>query len=835
MEFFTHWNCVKMRVWGGQGSPQEPDQQYGPAKTTGSSMKSRVQAPAVFRSGLSGAAFWIALFAVLTVFGLSSVSLRAESANTFFKRGQTAETREDYDAAFDNYQKAYTKDPKDLRYRAALYRVRITASAVHVTKGQKLMDAGNEEGALAEFLHAAEIDSSNEAAQQAIAQVRKKHGEVVPATETSLPQAEDKQEDLDSMGAPATLHPVSDEPLTMHMQEDAKVVYQAVGKAAGVNVLFDPEYASKRIQVDLNNVSLLDALRIVGTISNTFWRPITDNTIFVAANTRARHTELDEQAVETFYLSNAWQQNDLTDVQTAIRNVLPNAKVYAVASQNAIVMRGTPDELLLAQKLINDLDKARPEVVVDISVLEVSKNWEKNLGIAWPSNASVALQGTSSTTSSSTSTTSTSTPTLYQLAHLKASNFAVTVGAAQLNLLLNDANTKILDNPRIRCTDGQKATMKIGEKIPVATGSYSTGTTTSSISGLVNTQFQYQDVGVNIEMTPTVHFDRDVTLKIKLEDSSQGTPVTISGISEPVIIQKTSEQVIRLREGEASIMSGMVNKTDITSWSGVPGLSSIPGLKYLFGSKDHTVTEDEIVFVVVPHIVRSQSLEQVNLRTVDTGAGTSIELRHAPAEGTTPNPRPAPASTPARPAASTRPSVGTVPGQSAAAAAPAALVQMKQAAETNGNSAPTNQPSTPAQPATVSFTLTPQSGPVAVGATIRVPVVLNGGTDIAAVPLQIKYDPAKLSLLNVDLGDFLGKDGQPVALVHRDDGAGTIVLSSSRPPGAAGVSGTGVVCVLSFQAKATGDSILVITHPGAVTSAQQQLPVTGAQISIQVK
>jgi len=835
MEIFTHGNCVKMRVWGGQGCPQEPDQQCGPTKTPGSSMKSRVQAPAAFRSGLSGAAFWIALFAVLTVFGLSSVSLRAESANTFFKRGQSAETREDYDAAFDNYQKAYMKDPKDLRYRAALYRVRITASAVHVTKGQKLMDTGNEQGALAEFLHAAEIDSSNEAAQQAIAQVRKKHGEVAPASETSLPQAEGKQEDLESMGAPAILRPVSNEPLTMHMQEDAKVVYQAVGKAAGVNVLFDPEYVSKRIQVDLNNVSLLDALRIVGTISTTFWRPITDNTIFVAANTQARHTQLDEQAVETFYLSNAWQQNDLTDVQTAIRNVLPTAKVYAVASQNAIVMRGTPDELLLAQKLINDLDKARPEVVVDISVLEVSKNWQKTLGIAWPSDVSVALQGTSTTTSSSGSSSTTSTPTLYQLAHLKASNFAVTVGAAQLNLLFNDANTKILDNPRIRCTDGQKATMKIGEKIPVATGSYSTGTTTSSISGLVNTQFQYQDVGVNIEMTPTVHFDRDVTLKIKLEDSSEGTPVTISGISEPVIIQKTSEQVIRLREGEASIMSGMVNKTDTTSWNGVPGLSSIPGLKYLFGSKDHTISEDEIVFVVVPHIVRSQSLEQVNLRIVDTGAGASIALRHAPAEGATSNPGPNPGSTLVRPAASARPSLGTVPGQSAAAAAPAALAQLNQAAETNGNSAPTNPPSTPLQPATVSFTLAPQSGPVAVGATFQVPVVLNGGTNIAAVPLQIKYDPAKLSLLNVDLGDFLGRDGQPVALVHRDDGPGTIILSSSRPPGAAGVSGTGVVCVLSFQAKASGDSVIVITHPGAVTSAQQQLPVTGAQISIQVK
>jgi general secretion pathway protein D len=837
MEIFTHRNCVKMRVWGGQGSPQEPDQQYGPAKTPGSSMKSRVQAPATSRFSVSGAAFWIALLAVLAVFGLSSVPLRAESANTFFKRGQTAEAREDYDAAFDNYQKAYKKEPKDLRFRAALYRVRITASAVHVTKGQKLMDTGNEQGALAEFLHAAEIDPSNEAAQQAIARVRKKNGELAPATETSLPQVEGKQENLDSMGAPATLRPVSNEPLTMHMQEDTKVVYQAVGKAAGVNVLFDPEFASKRIQVDLNNVSLLDALRIVGTISNTFWRPITDNTIFVAANTRARHTELDEQAVETFYLSNAWQQNDLTDVQTAIRNVLPNAKVYAVASQNAIVMRGTPDELLLADKLINDLDKARPEVVVDIAILEVSKNWEKTLGIAWPSSVGVALQGTTTTTTSSSSSSSstTSTPTLYQLAHLKASNFAVTVGSVTANLLLTDTNTKILQNPRIRATDAQKATMKIGSKIPIATGSYQTGAATAMVSSLVNTQFQYQDVGVNIEMTPTVHFDRDVTLKIKIEVTSQSGSVTISGVTEPIISQRVVDQVIRLREGEASILGGIQDTQDTAVSSGIPGLSSIPLLKYIFGSRDHTINDDELVFLVVPHVVRSQSLEQVNLRTVDTGAGTSIELRHTPAEGAASNPEPNPASSQVRPPAIARPTVGTVPGQSAVAAVPAAMAQLRQAAETNGNSASANPPSAPPQPAVLSFTFAPQSGPVAVGATFQVPVVLNGGTSIAAVPMQIQYDPAKLSLLNVDLGDFLGRDGQPVALVHRDDGPGTVILSTSRPPGAAGISGTGVLCVLSFQAKAAGDSVIAITRPGAVNSAQQQLPAKGAQVSIQVK
>jgi len=831
-----------MRVWGGQGSPQGPDEQCGPAKTPGSSMKSCVQAQAAARSVFSGAIFWIALVAVLAVFSLSSVTLRAQSANAFFKRGQAAEAKEDYDAAFENYQKAYAKSPKDLQYRTLFYRVRITASAMHVTKGQKLLNAGNEQGALSEFLHAAEIDPSNEAAQQAIALVRKKHGEVAPVSETSLPQPEGREENLESMGAPAVLKPVSNEPLTLHIQEDAKMVYQAIGKAAGVNVLFDPDYTSKRIQVDLNNVSLLDALRIVGTISNTFWRPVTENTLFVAANTRARHTELDEQAVQTFYLSNAWQQNDLTDVQTAIRNLLPNAKVYAVASQNAIVMRATPDELMLAEKLINDLDKARPEVVVDIAVLEVSKNWEKTLGIAWPSSVGVSLQPPSSSTST-TSTTSTSTSTaantanlsLYNLAHLKATDFAVTVGSATANLLLTDTNTKILQNPRIRATDAQKATMTIGSKIPIATGSYQTGAATAMVSSLVNTQFQFQDVGVKIEMTPTVHFDRDVTLKIKIEVSSQSGSVTISGVTEPIISQRIVDQVIRLREGEASILGGIQNKQDMTNSNGIPGLSSIPILKYIFGSKDHTISDDELVFLVVPHVVRSQSLEQVNLRSVDTGAGTSIELRHTQAESPGPNPDAKPASSPARPPANPKPNVGTVPGQSAMAAAPAALAQLSQAAETIGNPAPAKPSSSPPQPAKVNFVLTPQPAPVAPGAAFQISVVLDGGVDIAAVPLQITYDAATLSLLNVDSGDYLSHDGQAVALVHRDDGPGSININASRPPGAAGVSGTGVVCVLTFQAKASGNSVIAITRPGAVNSAQQMLPAQGARVNIQVK
>jgi general secretion pathway protein D len=854
--------------------------------------------------------FAFALLLVAASLGVFAARLYAESANSDFKQAQAAESREDYDTAFDLYQKAYKRDPKDARFQIGLSRIRTTASAVHITKGRKLLQSGDVQGALSEFLHAAEIDPGNEAAQQEIARVRQRQGASAPGPEVSLPQPSGEEQELDEVEAPPELRPLTNEPLSLHMAEDAKVVYQAIAKAAGVNVLFDPDFNSKRIQVDLNNVSLLDALRIVGVMSDTFWRPVTSNTIFIAQNSRTKRQELDEQAVQTFYLTNAWQQNDLNDVQTALRNVMPNAKVYGVQSQNAIVMRGTPDELLLAQQLIDDLDKARGEVVVDIAVLEVSKNWERNLGISWPSSVGVTLQPncaannscststTSSTTGTGTSGTGTNTvsPTLFNLAHLNSTDFAVNVGSATLNLLLTDNNTKVLQSPRIRATDDQKATMKIGSKIPEATGSYQTGAATALVSSLVNTQFQYIDVGVDIEMTPSIHYDRDVTLKIKIEVTSESGTTTISGVTEPIISQRVVDQVIRLREGEASILGGIQNNTEQNNWSGIPGLSAIPVLKYLFGSRDRITQDDDIVFVVVPHIVRSQELDQANLRVIDTGSGQSIDLRHADVDGATPA---VPSTPTVQPAAMNRPAIGAVPGDSAVEAAPAMLAQLRSDMASNGgpnasaqsaatapnpasqvvaaqiapqvtapqptpppNAPPTVSPAVPAQapavaipipgPATsttsptaatppapsaagAALVLNAPSTPPASGATFQIPVVLNGATDVASVALQFHYDPAKLQLVNVSPGDLLSRDGQAAPTIHTDEPVGNLVVGMSRPSGTHGISGTGVVCVLTFQAKAAGPSDLAIARASVVNGAQQQLPVSSVQTSIVVK
>jgi general secretion pathway protein D len=811
-------------------------------------------APAAPRSGM------LAAIALSVLLGAAVSPARAESANTDYKNGKEAEARQEYDTAYTWYQKAVQRDPKDLRFRTAFDRIRVTVSDLHLSKGRNLAQTGDTQNALSEFLRSLEVDPGNQAARQEIDRIRRAQGQIPPGTEIGTPQASGDQAALQSMASPVDLKPTSNEPLTLHMTEDAKVIYQAIGKAAGINVLFDPDYTSKRVQVDLNAVSLMDALRIVGAMSNTFWRPVTNNTIFVAQNTRVKRTELDEQAVQTFYLSNAWQQNDLNDVQTALRNVLPNAKVYGVASQNAIVMRGTPDELLLAQKLINDLDKPRSEVVVDFGVLEVAKHWERNLGIAWPGSISVSLQNptTTSTTGgttgnpSSSSTTTTGNLTLNNLANLNSNNFVVTMGAATLNLLLTDNNTQILQDPRVRATDGQKATLTIGSKIPIATGSYQTGAATALVSSLVNTQFQYIDVGVKIEMTPTVHYGNDVTLKVHIEVSAQSGSVTISGVTEPILSQRVVDQVIRLREGEASILGGIQNNQTQLNWTGIPGLSNIPILKYIFGSRDHVNDDDEIVFVVLPHVVRGQDLNDQNLRAVDTGEGQSIELRR------TSNVAIPPTAT-LRPDAGTQPGFGTVAAATAPTAAMRALEQMRSTNSATELQPPPSNPANPIPPANPTpmaapnqsapanpapaaaaptgpgFVFQAPTTPVQNGETFQVPVILNGADDVGSVPVQLRYDPARLTLVNVTGGDLLGRDGQAMALIHRDDGPGNVTVVASRPPGTAGVSGSGTVCVLTFQAKQAGPTSLTMTRAGVMTSKQQSVQAAPAQADVVVK
>ena len=703
----------------------------------------------------------------------------ADSAKSLYNKGKDAEARQNYEAAFDFYKQAYEQKPRDLAYRASYERTRFLAAASHVHRGQLLREAGKLKEALTEFQKAAEIDSSSFIAQQEIRRTQKliDAGSAQPPSSVATPPTGLQKRVQEAQG-PVDLAAISNVPITLKLTEDTKVIYETVGKLAGINVLFDPDYTSRRIKIELNGVTLQEALEIIALESKTFWRPVTSNTIFVASDNPAKRKEVEQSVIKTFYLANLSQPTELQDVVNALRQILEISRIQPLPSQGALVVRGTPDQIALAEKLVGDLDKARPEVIVEVAIMQVSRDKTRNLGISPPTSATVALQNninTTTTSSSSSSTSSSSTSgtanqiNLNRLGNLNATDFTVTIPAATATALFGDSSTKLIQNPQIRAVDGQKASLKIGDRVPIATGSFQPGIGGVGINPLVNTQFQYLDVGVNIDITPKVHAGREVTLKVSMDISSVTGQSNIGGISQPVIGQRKIEHEIRLKEGEVNILGGILEDQDIRSLNGIPGLSQIPILKYLFSQTNVEHKENEIVFALIPHIIRARDVTDLNEKVLEVGTASAIVLRRA-------SQAPPP-----------------VPGNEAAPAAAQAPMP-----------APPAQAAPSMASGAASFVFDPASVTQAPGSTFTVNVLLRGAQNVYSVPLQVSYDPKVLQVVNVSNGGLLSQDGQPVALVHRDDDTtGALQITATRPPGAAGVSGQGTVVTLTFMAKAS--------------------------------
>ena len=783
---------------------------------------------------------------ILALFVLLSAAALADQAKKFYNQGKNAEARENYEAAYEFYSKALDLKPLDINYKAAVTRLRFLAGASYVHRGQKLRDDGKLEDALVLFEKAYMVDPSSAIAQQ---EIRKTKAMIEAAGSGGgggpKPQAISPiRKRLEEAQEPVELAPISNIPITLKLTEDSKVIYQTIGKLAGLNLLFDPDYTARRISVELNAVTLDQALEVVALESKTFWRPVTPNTIFVASDTIAKRKELEQNVIKTFYLSNVSQPTELQDMVNAIRSILEVSRIQQLPTQKAIVVRSTPDQVALAEKLITDIDRAKPEVIIDVVVMQVTHDLVRDLGIAPPASATIALQGVSTGTTTTTGgvgtgtissgTTTPNTISLNAFNNLNATNFLVTIPPATANFLFSNANTKIIQSPQVRALDGQKASLKIGDRVPVATGSFQPGIGGVGINPLVNTQFQYIDVGVNVDITPQVHANREVSMKVTIDVSAVTSQVNIGGIQQPVIGQRKIEHEIRLKEGEVNLLGGILEQQDIKSLSGIPGLGQIPILRYLFATEHTEKKENEVVFALIPHIVRGYELTALNEKALDVGTGTSIELRRkiespgggAP-QGTVFQPRsgqPQPAS-----AVQAQNPPAAAPASQAAIPQPSAEMQVTQPPP----SPPAIPPTTPSGP--IRFTFDPPTASQTTGSTFPLNIMLAGGQDVFSVPLQISYDSKVLQLVNVSNGSFLSQDGQPVALVHRDDPAGGMLqVTATRPPSSGGASGQGTVLTLTFLAKVPGEATVTITRPGARNSGGQMIPASGGQASVTV-
>ncbi len=593
---------------------------------------------------------------ILLVAGLQAKNRKADK---ILKEGQAAEDRGDWDKALDLYEKAVDLDPSDITYVVPMRKARFEAGQVHVKAGQKLRMDGKLEEAVQEFQKALVADPSSAIALQEVKRIQtmlaapKKGARVedLGLTPAELTRRQ-SQEKVDSMVGPPELKPMTAIiPVLKMNNQPPKVLYDTVAKLAGVNVVFDSQYAApaRNFNVDLSNATADEAFDYLATLTHTFWKAITPNTIFVAEDNVTKRRDYEDDVVKVFYVTNATSVQEFQEIATAIRTVAEIRRVFTYNAQRAMIVRDTVDKVALAEKLVHDLDKPKSEVVVDVMIMQVNSERTRDLaatiasagtaGLNVPINFAPAGTTTTTTTDASgnpTPTTTGNTVTLAQIAHLSTSDFSTTLPGGLLQAMLSDSRTKVLNNPQVRASDGQKVTLKIGSRIPYATGSFGStvGGVGAGISPLVSTQFNYADVGVNVDMTPQVHSTDEVTLHIEVTVSSVQQYINIGGISQPIIQQSANVADIRLREGEVNILGGLSQSQDTALVNGIPGLVNIPVLgKTLFGS-DHTdKIKAELMIALVPHIVRTPDYSAENLRGIYAGTDQVVKINYAPKPG----------------------------------------------------------------------------------------------------------------------------------------------------------------------------------------------------------
>jgi general secretion pathway protein D len=751
--------------------------------------------------------------------GISLAVAGCPKGRTNFNQGRKAQNLQDYDAAFEYYQKALKTDPENAEYRIKFDQARFGAGEAHTKKGLKLREQGDLENAASEFRKAAFMDPSSVAAEQELRKViemiddRERTANVA----SEPPPANDEAE---LASTPPQLKPLSRAPINLKMSNDAKVVFDTIGKLSGLTVIYDPDFPARRISVDLNDVTLEQALDIVCIESKAFSTPISENIILVIPDQAQKRRDYEEQFMRTFYLSNTGQAQDLTEIVTGLRQLLDLKRIQQLNAQNAIVIRATPDQLALAGKFIKDIDKAKSEVIIQVEVLEARTDRMRDLGILPGQSASIAINPNSTTNNNNNGSNNSNngsnngapgTVTLNQLTHLNQNDLALTLPSATANFLLSDSTTRIIQNPQVRSLEGQPAKLNIGDRVPVATGSFQAGVGVGSTSGagfvnpLVNTQFQYIDVGVNVEVTPRVHPNRDVSLKLQIEVSSVSNFQTIGGIQQPVISQRKIAHEIRLKEGESSMLAGLITKTDMKQLNGWPGLAHVPILKHLFSDDNRSSDDDEILMILTPHIVRMPEWTKSNLKASYTGSETNIQIKRA--------------------------SQMRAPQQQPPSASQPTNVQVP-AAPTNAQ-APSNSDQS-GKPAQVRFE--PRNLSLKTGQTMTVGVVVENVSDLFSFPLLLQYNPAVISVEEVRHGGFLQAGNQEIAIVQKvDSERGQAIISATRQPNTAGASGSGTIMGIVIKGLAPGTGTLSIVQVSAKDSQQRPIQLVTNDATIQVE
>jgi general secretion pathway protein D len=538
------------------------------------------------------------------------------------RAARNAETAQNYDLAVAEYTKLLRDNPDSREARLGLERAKLRASQDHFTRARRLAATSKLEEALVEYQLAAELNPGN-------AEIERELQDTRTQLRAKVAIREDGKTRLESLIAQSLSAPLPGAALpedaklpesVVFRDANARDVYSAIGKFTNISVVFDPAFRDAPVSIDLRNETLGDALTKLSAATRNFWRTTGDRGIIVVPDTQAKRREYEEEVYRTFYLSNA----DLKETIDILRIVVDARRIAAMTATNAITIRDTPERINAAGKIISALDKARPEVIIDVELLEVNRTHLNEFGLQLASpnasssptgiNGQAAVKGDGLSLRSLTSLTTadvllTNLPSLYY------------------RLLKNDSATRILANPQLRTTEGISAQARFGERVPVPVTTFA-----PIAAGGVQTQpitsFNYEPIGVNIDITPRMHHDDAVSLALKIELSS----ISGSGFGGlPTFGSRSISTVIRLKDGETNMLAGLIRDEERKSFATIPGLGDIPVIGRLFGYNRTETTETDIILTLTPRIVRVLNLTAEDLQpfrvprdggTVGIGADT---------------------------------------------------------------------------------------------------------------------------------------------------------------------------------------------------------------------
>ncbi len=546
-----------------------------------------------------------------------------------FRDAREEEAVEHWDLAVLKYARAAELEPKNHSYRMAFARAKIKASQFHFEKGKMYRASGRPELAVVELDQAVLLDPTNQYAETELRKARDEAAKVVAERGGESRIESLKRQARGSRARPPILEPASDRPINLNFPQPKpiKQIYKALADAAGINVIFDPQLKDDNVAIVLTNMEFQRALETLMRQENHFYKVIDDRTILIAADTPANRKTYEDLVIRTFFLSNA----DVTEVANALRSLLQTTRISVNKGENSITLRDTADKVAIAERIVEQNDKQLAEVVVDVELLQINTSKTQDLGLLLTAYETKAvLESPTGGKTNFGANVPEGTFSWDQLRDISIRSFGFTLPSISYSFIKNNTDAELLAKPQLRISEGQKAQLVIGDRVPIPTTTFNTGTTVGGNIVPV-TSFQYQDVGIKIEVEPRVHHNKEVTLKLTIEVSNlNGFVEVTSGQKQPIIGTRTIASSIRLKDGETNFLAGLFRTDKSNTTNSVPFLGDIPILGRLFSKKATTDAATDLVLTLTPHIIRIPDVTAEDLEPVYVGTDSNISFQGSP-------------------------------------------------------------------------------------------------------------------------------------------------------------------------------------------------------------